>query len=47
VEEHALVGDPGGVLLANFLLAVVVPLPQATVADLLHFDDVVAQEKAA
>ena len=47
VEEHALVGTGTGVVFADFLLPVIVAFPEAAIADLLHFHDVVTRKETA
>merc|ERR1719419_1276778 len=47
VKEHPFVWTVSRIVLANLLLPVVVSLPQSSVPNLLHFDDVVPVEETA
>ena len=47
VEEHALVRTGTGVVFAYFFFTVIVAFPQAAIADLLHFHDVITRKETA
>ena len=51
VKEHSLIGTgagiSAGVFLPDFLLPVIVALPESTISDLLYFDDVITVEQSS